>query len=34
MEITGRLIQILPDVEGESQRGHWIRGGFVIVLHE
>lgn len=30
MEITGRLIQILPDVEGESQRGHWIRGGFVI----
>ena len=30
MEITGRLIQILPEVEGESQRGHWIRGGFVI----
>lgn len=30
MEITGRLIQILPNVEGESQRGHWVRGGFVI----
>ncbi len=30
MDITGRLIQLLPDVEGESQRGHWIRGGFVI----
>ena len=30
MEITGRLIQILPDVEGDSARGHWIRGGFVI----
>ena len=30
MEITGKLIQILPNVEGESQRGHWVRGGFVI----
>ena len=30
MEITGRLIKILPDVEGEGQRGHWIKGGFVI----
>lgn len=30
MEITGKLIQILPDVQGESQRGPWIRGGFVI----
>ncbi len=30
MEITGRLIQLLPDVEGESQRGHWVKGGFVI----
>ena len=30
MEITGKLIQILPEVEGESQRGHWVRGGFVI----
>ena len=30
MEITGKLLQILPDVQGESQRGPWIRGGFVI----
>ena len=30
MEINGRLIKILPDVEGDSQRGHWVRGGFVI----
>ena len=30
MEINGKLIQILPNVEGESQRGHWVRGGFVI----
>ena len=30
MEITGKLIQLLPNVEGESARGHWVRGGFVI----
>ena len=30
MEITGRLIKILPEVEGEGQRGHWVKGGFVI----
>ena len=30
MEITGKLIQLLPNVEGEGQRGHWIKGGFVI----
>ena len=30
MEITGKLIQLLPDVQGESARGPWIRGGFVI----
>lgn len=30
MDITGRLIQLLPDVEGESARGHWVKGGFVI----
>lgn len=30
MDITGRLIQILPETSGESQRGHWVRGGFVI----
>ena len=30
MDITGRLIKILPEVRGESQRGPWVRGGFVI----
>lgn len=30
MEITGTLIKILPEVRGESQRGPWVRGGFVI----
>lgn len=30
MEITGRLIKLLPEVSGESARGPWVRGGFVI----
>ena len=30
MDITGKLIKILPEVRGESQRGPWVRGGFVI----
>lgn len=30
MDITGRLIKILPEMRGESQRGPWVRGGFVI----
>lgn len=30
MEIAGRLIKILQEVRGESQRGPWVRGGFVI----
>lgn len=30
MEITGRLIKILGEVRGESARGPWVRGGFVI----
>ena len=30
MEITGILIKILPETRGESQRGPWVRGGFVI----
>ena len=30
MEITGKLIQLLPEVSGESPRGPWVRGGFVI----
>lgn len=30
MDITGRLIRILPVAEGQSARGAWKRGGFVI----
>lgn len=30
MEITGKLLQLLPEVQGESARGPWVRGGFVI----
>ena len=30
MEITGTLLTILPETRGESQRGPWVRGGFVI----
>ncbi|MBR1769447.1 MAG: DUF3127 domain-containing protein [Bacteroidales bacterium] len=30
MEIIGKLRQILPEQRGESQRGPWVRGGFVI----
>ena len=30
MEITGKLIKILAEIRGESQRGPWVRGGFVI----
>jgi len=30
MDITGKFIKILPEVRGESQRGPWVRGGFVI----
>ena len=29
-QIIGRLIDIMPVVTGESQRGTWQRGGFVI----
>ncbi len=30
MEISGKLIKILPEVRGESARGPWVRGSFVI----
>lgn len=32
--INGKLIKKLPTQEGESQHGHWIRGGFVIETDE
>ncbi len=28
--IEGKLVKILPEQRGESARGHWARGGFVI----
>lgn len=28
--IIGKFIKSLPTTEGDSQRGHWIRGGFVV----
>lgn len=28
--INGTFIKSLPKVEGDSSRGHWVRGGFVI----
>lgn len=34
MNITGRVIKILPEVSGESARGPWVRGGFVIETDE
>ena len=34
MEITGRLFEILPTESGESARGPWMRGGFVIETDE
>lgn len=33
-QINGKLIQFLPTQEGDSQRGHWKRGGFVIEYGE
>lgn len=30
MEITGKLIKVLEETRGESARGPWVRGGFVI----
>ena len=32
MEIIGKLRQLLPEQRGESARGPWVRGGFVIDL--
>ncbi len=30
MEIIGKLIELLPEQSGTSERGAWVRGGFVI----
>ncbi|MDR0789286.1 MAG: DUF3127 domain-containing protein [Bacteroidales bacterium] len=34
MEIIGKLIKILPEQSGQSERGTWVRGGFVIETDE
>ena len=34
MEIIGKLMQIMPKQSGESARGTWVRGGFVIETQE
>lgn len=33
MEIIGKLRQLLPEQRGESSRGAWVRGGFVIDIN-
>lgn len=33
-EIIGKLIAVLPEVSGETERGPWVRGGFVIETGE
>ena len=30
MEITGKMIKMLPEVMGETSRGTWVRSGFVV----
>lgn len=32
--INGKFEKALPTTEGDSQRGHWVRGGFVIEYGE
>ena len=34
MEVIGKLALILPEQRGESSRGPWLRGGFVIDTEE
>ena len=34
MEIIGKFLKVLPEQNGESQRGPWVRGGFVIETEE
>ena len=34
MEVIGRLIQLTPERRGESARGPWVSGGFVIETEE
>ncbi|MDD2192583.1 MAG: DUF3127 domain-containing protein [Bacteroidales bacterium] len=34
MEIIGKFVKTLPEQRGTSQRGDWVRGGFVIETEE
>jgi hypothetical protein len=34
MEIIGKLLKILPEQSGQSEKGTWVRGGFVIETEE
>ncbi len=34
LSIVGRIISILPKVEGESANGHWVRQSFVVEVVE
>ncbi len=34
MEVIGKLNKFLPEQRGETQRGPWVRGGFVIETEE
>ena len=34
MEAIGKLIAILPEQSGQTERGSWVRGGFVIETEE
>ncbi len=34
MEVIGKFVKTLPEQTGTSQKGDWIRGGFVIETDE
>ncbi len=34
MEVSGKLIQVLPEQTGEGRNGTWVKGGFVIETQE
>lgn len=34
MELIGKLIKVLPEQSGQSEKGNWVRGGFVIEFQD
>ena len=34
MEVIGKFVKTLPEQRGTSQKGDWVRGGFVNSKHE